>query len=1242
MRYWLIPLLLIFGLWAPAAHASYQTINNDSWWLTTSGTGIYAQSGYISKIGNTYYWWGVEYKSAPTYEANGGGGASESFVAVNCYTSTDLAHWTFQTQALTPTGADSSSNKVSYIGRLGGVFYNATSNLWVMWIVYQSTVTGDGEMCATSSSPLGPFTFNNVQTTFTNVYDSTNGDCTIFLDTANGGTPYFITSDAHGRQHAYVCPLSSNYLSIGAATLISEWPQGQEANDMFERNGLYYYCMSNLAGWSYSSAYEVNSPSILTPSDYTADAAFAGTTVNDTYYSQVTFALPVVGNLTTTYIMVCDRWSELDTSYASAGHGTGFEVWEPLTWNGSTPTFLPLSSYQLDAVTGNWRPLPAFAAPTGLTATPGNDQVALSWDASGGATSYTVQSATAAAGPYTIIASGLTSTTSTDTTPINGATYYYEVAAVNASGTSSYTLPVSVIPSVNPTPAAPGELMAAANTSQVALSWDPAVSATSYIVERATASAGPYTIIATGTSPTATDTAVTYGPTYYYEVAAVDAVGASTNSPPVSANLTGTVSWSGAANGAWDITTNNWLFGSTPALYEDNDTVVFTDTASTTSVAISNTVSPAAVTFSNSALNYTVGGASISGTGGVTLTGTGTLTLTGSNNYSGPTTIGSGATLVVGNAYALQYSTLNFTTGTLSFTAATTAATFGGLQGTNAAQNLVLANTAGAVALTIGGNGSTTNYSGNLTGSGGLTMSGTGAVTLSNANYTGATNVSDGTLTINAGAVGSTGASAAIIVNGGVASVNASVPGILNVNGATVSAPSLENENTSTVNLTGHGTISLTGNLAVNGNNSDDEGLVSLVSGTVTANSVTIGRDGDDLGGTAPTAGSTTDGLYIDGATLNISATLGDGSTANNSSAQMRVDAGSVTVGGITTVTNDASSRYTVLDLNGGSFTDNDTTGVGILVGGNNNSSLDAELLIRGGTVNTSAITLGNSSDNGGALTLTDIGGITYIGSGGIVSAAPSPTVVTIAIGSSSVSTAPIIAASANWTSSAPMTLSNSSGGTAVTFQTANASGTPENITLNGALSVAGGLTQTGAGTLTLGGADTITGAASVTNGIMKLTGSLSGATSLSVSSGAVFHLAGGSLSVSGGITNNGIFKLSGTPALAQTGSFINNGVLDMIDGPQTLPASFTNNGTVLTSSSVQPQSVTMTGSNFTLTIHGYAQHTYQLQSTASLVAPVTWTNVGAPQIGAGSPLTFTDTGGAGGTQGFYQIMVSP
>jgi hypothetical protein len=161
-----------------------------------------------------------------------------------------------------------------------------------------------------------------------------------------------------------------------------------------------------------------------------------------------------------------------------------------------------------------------------------------------------------------------------------------------------------------------------------------------------------------------------------------------------------------------------------------------------------------------------------------------------------------------------------------------------------------------------------------------------------------------------------------------------------------------------------------------------------------------------------------------------------------------------------------------------------------------------------------------------------------------------------------------------------------------------------------------------------------------VLNGVLEVSGTLLNTTSLSIGSGATFYLAGGTLSVAGGITNNGIFKVSGTPTFSQTGSFINNGVLDLINGPQMLPANFTNNGTVLYSSAAQVQQLGISGANFTLKILGYAQHTYQLQRTSSLAAPVTWTNVGAPQTGTGSQLTFTDTGG--GAQAFYQIVVSP
>jgi fibronectin type 3 domain-containing protein len=60
-------------------------------------------------------------------------------------------------------------------------------------------------------------------------------------------------------------------------------------------------------------------------------------------------------------------------------------------------------------------------APTNLVATAGNQQVALSWSASSGATSYNVQRSTTNGGPYTSIATP-TTTSYTDTSVTNGTT----------------------------------------------------------------------------------------------------------------------------------------------------------------------------------------------------------------------------------------------------------------------------------------------------------------------------------------------------------------------------------------------------------------------------------------------------------------------------------------------------------------------------------------------------------------------------------------------------------------------------------------------------------------------------------------------------------------------------------------------------------------------------------------------------------------------------------------------------
>ena len=84
--------------------------------------------------------------------------------------------------------------------------------------------------------------------------------------------------------------------------------------------------------------------------------------------------------------------------------------------------------------------------------------------------------------------------------------------------------------------------------------------------------------------------------------------------------------------------------------------------------------------------------------------GPGTLVLTGANTFSGLTRVTAG-TLRLANALALQQSTFNCgSSGTAGLSFGTlTAATFGGLQGTN---NFTLLNTASAaVALSVGNNG---------------------------------------------------------------------------------------------------------------------------------------------------------------------------------------------------------------------------------------------------------------------------------------------------------------------------------------------------------------------------------------------------------------------------------------------------------------------------------------------------------------------------------------------------------
>jgi len=180
-------------------------------------------------------------------------------------------------------------------------------------------------------------------------------------------------------------------------------------------------------------------------------------------------------------------------------------------------------------------PLPTL---TGVTATPGNGQVTISWTAVLGATSYNIYwsttpgvtiangaKITGAASPY--VQSGLT----------NGATYYYVVTAVDGNGESTPSTQVSAIPSAAPTPAAPTGVTATQGNGQVTIAWTTVSGATSYNIYWSTASgvtAANGAKITGATSPYL-QSGLINNTTYYYVVTAVNGNGESTPSSQVSA-----------------------------------------------------------------------------------------------------------------------------------------------------------------------------------------------------------------------------------------------------------------------------------------------------------------------------------------------------------------------------------------------------------------------------------------------------------------------------------------------------------------------------------------------------------------------------------------------------------------------------------------------------------------------------------------------------------------------------------
>ena len=241
-----------------------------------------------------------------------------------------------------------------------------------------------------------------------------------------------------------------------------------------------------------------------------------------------------------------NRWAR-NLSCQATGLVTGSSYWFRVAANNVHGT-------GLYSVPVSGTPTTAVGAPTAVVATPANGMATLTWDAPVGTgasaiTGYIVQLSTSSAGTYADAAGCTSAATSTSractaTALTNGTTYCFRIAARNATETGSYSSPTSVQPSIT-APGTPTSVTATSADASAKLAWmAPAVdggsAVTGYSVQVSTSATGTFaaaagcTGAAASTSLTCTATGLTNGSTYWFKVAAKNAVGTGVSASAVS------------------------------------------------------------------------------------------------------------------------------------------------------------------------------------------------------------------------------------------------------------------------------------------------------------------------------------------------------------------------------------------------------------------------------------------------------------------------------------------------------------------------------------------------------------------------------------------------------------------------------------------------------------------------------------------------------------------------------------
>ena len=203
----------------------------------------------------------------------------------------------------------------------------------------------------------------------------------------------------------------------------------------------------------------------------------------------------------------------------------------------------------------------APSTPTGLAAAAiSSSEINVSWNASAGASSYTLQTSTDNSTWSNLATQAGTTYSHTGLSPAT--IHYYRVDATNSAGSSAFSTSVNATTGIA-APSTPTGLAASATSSTaISISWNASSGASTYTLQRSPDNT-TWTGIVTQAGTSYSNTGLTASTTYYYRVDATNSAGSSafsssvnaTTSPAIPATPTGlaaAATSSTAINISWD------------------------------------------------------------------------------------------------------------------------------------------------------------------------------------------------------------------------------------------------------------------------------------------------------------------------------------------------------------------------------------------------------------------------------------------------------------------------------------------------------------------------------------------------------------------------------------------------------------------------------------------------------------------------------------------------------------------